>query len=51
MGRIECETAAQCQQIAQEMQSVVEPAVTAMVIGTVAVAVGFTAYREVRRDD
>lgn len=45
MGRIECETAAQCQRIAQEVEPLMETGVTVAVIAVVAFSVALTVYR------
>lgn len=51
MSRITCETAAQCREIARQFETVVEPAVLMLVIGTVALVVFSIIYSQVTIDE
>lgn len=48
VGRIECETAAQCAQIEEAMMGVIEPVIFVSVIAAVAFAVGWNAHMVVK---
>lgn len=50
MSRIECETAAQCHELAARMEALMEPLVPATLAIVVAFAVLFTIYQARRGD-
>lgn len=49
MTRIECETAAQCEQIAETMQGIMPKAIMATLVILVVAITLHTSYREVNR--
>lgn len=51
MGRIECETAAQCQEIAAASNGAVEAAIPVLLVASVVVAVATVGYFQVVRDE
>lgn len=50
MSRIECETAAQCREIAARMEGLMEPAILFTLVAVIVFALAFNVYR-VRKND
>jgi hypothetical protein len=50
MSRIECETAAQCRELAARMEALMEPLILVTLVGVVAFAFAFNVYRMKKYD-